>query len=49
MWQGQAIECDKIFKMRKTYVGPCCSFNFKRPTDEEFLYAYKTFVIILVI
>lgn len=30
------VDCESLFKTRKTYTGRCCAFNYLRPVASEF-------------
>lgn len=34
-WQGQLVDCESLFKIRRTYTGRCCAFNYLRPVASE--------------
>lgn len=34
-WEGQVIDCDKIFKPIKTPEGFCCAFNYHVDNSEN--------------
>lgn len=35
-WQDHIVPCNKLFFSRRTYIGPCCIFNYQRPTADQF-------------
>lgn len=35
-WQDDKVNCSETFTSRRTYMHQCCSFNYQRPTVQEF-------------
>lgn len=35
VWDGKEMPCQDVFEDRKTYVGNCCLFNYRRPSDAQ--------------
>lgn len=40
-WQGHYVQCSKIFSTRKSYMGPCCTFNYQRPLVTVLKYVFQ--------
>lgn len=34
-WLGRHVDCDTLFRVRRTYAGNCCTFNYLRPLGSE--------------